>query len=57
MRQRTGFLETQMQDLFEFTPPPEGMVASQKGHEKVFGGEEDRALWARLMRLSERDHA
>ena len=57
MKQRTGFLETQLQDLFEFTPPPEEMVAPQKGHEKVFGGEEDKALWARLMRLSERDHA
>lgn len=49
MKQRTGFIETVVQGNFNFTqsePPP----ATPSG--KVFGGEDDNALWARMMRIT-----
>jgi hypothetical protein len=51
MKQRTGFIEGLVHDKFDFTQnqPP---VASHNGSEKVFGGEDDNALWARMMRIT-----
>lgn len=51
MKQRMGFIETMSQENFDFTqshtqPPP------LKGDGKVFGGEDDNALWARMMRIT-----
>ena len=51
MKQRTGFIETVVQGNFDFTqsqPQPTLL----KGDGKVFGGEDDNALWARMMRIT-----
>ena len=51
MKQRMGFIETVAQDNFDFTqsqPQPTLL----KGDGKVFGGEDDSALWARMMRIT-----
>ena len=51
MKQRTGFIETVVQDSFDFTQM-QPQAAPPKGREKVFGGEDDNALWARMMRIT-----
>ena len=51
MKQRTGFIEGMVQEKFDFTQnqPP---LASHNGSEKGFGGDDDNALWARMMRIT-----
>jgi hypothetical protein len=54
IKQRIGFIEGMVQEKFDFTQnqPP---LASQKGSEKCFGGDDDNALWARMMRITGKD--
>lgn len=51
MKQRMGFIETMTQEKFDFTQghPQQTLL---KGDGKVFGGEDDNALWARMMRIT-----
>ena len=51
MKQRTGFIEAAMQEKFDFTQNHQPME-SQKGGEKSFVGDDDDALWARMMRIN-----
>lgn len=51
MKQRTGFVEGLLQERFEFTQnQPSAPSTQERG--KVFGSDEDDALWARMMRIS-----
>lgn len=54
MKQRIGFIEGVVQEKFDFTQnqPP---LASLRGSEKEFGGDDDNALWARMMRITGKD--
>jgi hypothetical protein len=54
MKQRTGFIEEVVHAKFDFTQnqPP---LASLRGSEKGFGGDDDNALWARMMRITGKD--
>ena len=51
MKQRTGFIEGVMQEQFDFTQIQPIAQPTQEPV-KVFGGDEDNALWARMMRIS-----
>lgn len=48
MKQRTGFLEGATQDRFDFTQAQQPKASPKK----VFGGDEDDALWARMVRIT-----
>jgi hypothetical protein len=52
IKQRAGFMETVLHENFDFNHNQQPSVASHKGSEKVFGGEDDSALWARMMRIT-----
>jgi hypothetical protein len=51
MKQRTGFVEGLLQERFEFTQNQPSAPSTQE-RAKVFGSNEDDALWARMMRIS-----
>lgn len=51
MKQRTGFIEGVVQENFDFTQS-QSHLAPPKARERVFGGEDDSALWARMMRIT-----
>ena len=51
MKQRTGFMEGLMQERFDFTQIQPNTPPMQE-QRKVFGSDEDNALWARMMRIS-----
>jgi hypothetical protein len=58
MKQRTAFMEGMLQERFNFTQaqsPPCGIHTQVEG--KVFGGDDDNALWARMMRITGKDTA
>ena len=54
IKQRTGFIEEVVQEKFDFTHP-QRLSSPRKTEPKVFGGEDDAALWARMMRLTGKD--
>ena len=48
MKQRTGFIEGAIQDKFDFNNAQPKAVQPTK----AFGGDDDSALWARMMRIT-----
>jgi hypothetical protein len=51
MKQRTSFMEGMLQENFDFTQNHSHQTPTQGGV-KVFGGDDDNALWARMMRIT-----
>ena len=49
MKQRTGFIEGVVQEKFDFTTDSQPQLGASG---KVFGSEDDGALWARMMRIT-----
>jgi hypothetical protein len=56
MKQRTAFMEGMLQERFNFNQPQSPCTHAQV-ERKVFGGDDDNALWARMMRITGKDTA
>ena len=51
MKQRTAFMEGMLQERFDFNQTQPPCTLTKEGG-NVFGGDDDNALWARMMRIT-----